>query len=75
MAKKNLDTDDLAAAMTAFAISFTAVFMSPRFQTPNEVLEALANELDEFSKHMPDTAASEALNTTVQMLLQSEPRT
>jgi hypothetical protein len=69
-----INTQDLAAAMTALALGFTAAIMSPRHQTENEVLEALANELDDIATRAPNTAAAEALKLCVAMLLASEPK-
>ena len=53
--------------------------MSPRYKTPNQALEAFANELKDMAAHMnaPDgtpTAARAAIDMTVAMLEASAPK-
>lgn len=77
MSDQPLTTEDLAAALTGFAVCLTAALMSPRHQTPNEVLEALANELSDtvagMKKRGDDgSPASQALALAAQMLIASE---
>ena len=77
MPSQPITAEDLGAALAGFALSFSAVIMSPRHQTPNEVLEALANELQEIATSMnaPDgtpTAAREAIGLAADMLMASE---
>lgn len=69
-----ITAEDLAATLTAFAIGLTAAIMSPRHQTENEVLEALANEIDDLATKAPGTPAAQALKLCSLMLLASEPR-
>lgn len=78
MPSQPITAEDLGAALSAFALSFAAVIMSPRHETTGEVLEALANELHELAERMnaPDgtpTPAREAVSLTAQMLFASEP--
>lgn len=79
MPAQSITAEDLAAALAGFALSFTAVILSPHHQTPNEVLEALANELhslvDGMKKRGDDgTPAAEAIALTADMLMASEVR-
>ncbi|TCR64667.1 hypothetical protein EV560_106132 [Bosea sp. BK604] len=79
MSAQPITTEDLAAALAGFALSFSAVIMSPRYQTPNEVLEALANELSDLAAGMKKrgdtgTPAAEAIALTSHMLVASEVR-
>ncbi|PVE25403.1 hypothetical protein DC522_05760 [Microvirga sp. KLBC 81] len=71
MSDTHLTADDLAATLTAFAISLVAALKPKK---PNEVLENLANELDDFANKAPDTPAADALAMTARMLMASEPR-
>lgn len=78
MPSQSITAEDLGAALSAFALSFAAVIMSPRHETPNEVLEALANEMKDMAAHMnaPDgtpTAAKAAIDIAADMLIASEP--
>lgn len=78
MPSQPITAEDLGAALAAFALSFAAVIMSPRHETPNEVLEALANELKDMGAAMnaPDgtsTPAKAAINVAADMLIASEP--
>ena len=68
-----IDAEDLAAALTAFSIELAAAIFSPRHQTPNEMLEALANDLDGMAGKMADTPAAAAIKLTAKMLMASEP--
>ncbi len=77
MPSQPITAEDLGAALSAFALSFTAVIMSPRHETPNEVLEALANELHDMAASMttPEgepTPAREAVTLAAQLLMASE---
>jgi len=73
-----MTSEDMGAALAGFALSFAAVIMSPRHSTPNEVLEALADELKSLAGSMnaPDgtpTPAREAIEFASLMLKASEP--
>jgi hypothetical protein len=75
MPSQPIDAEDLAAALAAFSIEIAHAIMSPRHQTPNELLEALANQLDTLAKNMEaaePTPASKAIRLTAQMLIASE---
>lgn len=77
MPSQPITAEDLGAALAGFALSFSAAFMSPRNQTPNEVLEALANELHGLVDGMKKrgdagTPAAEALALAGDMLMASE---
>jgi hypothetical protein len=74
MPETNITADDLAATLTAFGISLVAALTTQGAKTPNEILENLANELDDFATKAPDTPAAEALTMTARMLMASEPR-
>lgn len=67
-----IDAEDLAAALTAFSIELSAAIFAPQHQTPNEMLEALANQLDGMAGKMADTAAGTAIKLTAKMLMASE---
>lgn len=67
-----IGAQDLAAALTAFSIEFAAAIMSPHHQTPNELLEALANQLHGLSEQMSETPARTAIEMTSKMLMASE---
>lgn len=69
-----ITAEDLAAALTAFAISFTAALMAPRSESPEHVLQALANELDDMAGKVGDTPVAAVLKTTATMLILSESR-
>lgn len=69
-----LTPEDLATALTGFAIGLAAALMSGANQTAEEVLEALANELHELAHRAPGTPAAEALDRTAAMLMASETR-
>lgn len=76
-ASQPITAEDLAAALVGFSVSFAAVIMSPHHQTPNEVLEALANELHTLAHGMRDrgdtgTPAAVAIGLTADMLVASE---
>lgn len=77
MPAQPITAEDLAAALAGFALSFSAVILSPHHQTPNEVLEALANELHGLVDGMKErgddgSPAAQALALTGQMLMASE---
>jgi hypothetical protein len=65
--------DDLAAALTAFAIEFAAAMNSPENETPNDALRALAGQLEAMAGKMDDTPAAAAIELTSMMLRASEP--
>lgn len=73
MPSQPIDAEDLAAALTAFSIEFAAAIMSPHHQTPNELLEALANGLNGLVPQMAETPARAAIDLTSKMLFASEP--
>jgi hypothetical protein len=73
MSGQPIDAEDLAAALTAFSIEFATAIMSPHHQTPNELLEALANGLHAVAQQMSETPAREAVDLTAKMLFASEP--
>lgn len=77
MPSQPITAEDLGAALAGFALSFSAVIMSPQHQTTDEVLEALANELHELVAGMtkrgdPGTPAAKALGIAGDMLMASE---
>ncbi|HZH50290.1 MAG TPA: hypothetical protein VEZ16_00260 [Microvirga sp.] len=74
MSDTHITADDLAATLTAFAIGFVAALNTPGSKKPNEILETLANELDDFANKAPGTPAAEALQMSARMLMASEPR-
>jgi hypothetical protein len=72
MSAQPIDADDLAAALTAFSIELAAAIFAPQHQTPNEMLEALANGLDGLAGKMADTNGGAAIKLTAKMLMASE---
>jgi hypothetical protein len=72
MPSQPIDAEDLAAALTAFSIELAAAIMSPHHQTPNELLEALANQLHGLAEQMSETPARLAIELTSKMLMASE---
>lgn len=70
MSDTPMNADDVAATLTAFAISLIAA-LKPK--SSNEVLKALANELGDFAERAPGTPAADALSMTARMLVASEP--
>jgi hypothetical protein len=72
MPSQPITAEDLAAALTAFSIELSAAIFSPKHETPNEMLEALANQLDGISDGMAETPAATAIKLTAKMLMASE---
>lgn len=71
MLNQPITAEDLGAAVAGFSIGLAAVLLSPRYQTPAEVLEALANETDTMAESMQEPAKS-ALKLTAELLMISE---
>lgn len=74
MSDSPITATDLAATLTAYSIGLVAALNTPGSKKPNEILENLANELDDFAHKAPGTPASEALALCARMLMASEPR-
>ena len=71
--RPSLNPDDVAAAMTAFAVGLVAALKEPTNSTGNAVLDQLAVELGHFAQSMAGTAASDVLDRCIAMLQASEP--
>ena len=76
-AAQPITAEDLGAALAGFALGLAASIKDPRKQTPNDMLETLANELHSLVKGMKlagdqGTPAAEALALTANMLMASE---
>jgi hypothetical protein len=72
MPSQPITAEDLAAALTAFSIELSAAIFAPHLQTPNEMLEALANQLQALAGSMAKTPAGAAIDLTAKMLMASE---
>ena len=65
-----LDADDIAAALTAFAVGMTA---ASRHADPEDRLQALSAEIGDFAALMPGTGAQTILERMAAMLRASQP--
>jgi len=72
--KRDLDADDIAAALTGLSVALVASLMEPGNQTGDEVLQQLANETDNLANVMPNTNGGIILKKVVAMLLHSKTR-
>jgi hypothetical protein len=72
MPSQPITAEDLAAALTAFSIEISAAIYAPQHKTPNQFLEALANQLQGMAGNMAKTPAGAAIDLTAKMLFASE---
>lgn len=71
-ADRHITADDLAAVLMAFASSLAFVMAPAVSRCADDLLEALANEIDSLAKRVPRTTAGLALEITARMLMASE---